>query len=107
MSQEAPITVLTTRVRQMILEYKELRKKHYALKGEVETLNGEIDGLKQQLAQEEKRYETLMTAKMLNVTDRDINNVKQRINKLQRSVTHCITLLSEQEEMADDTDEAK
>ena len=97
MPQESPITTLTTRVRQLIMEYKELCRKHESLKSHVAELNGEIAGLKEQLAKQQKEYDNLMTAKMLSISDTDIEKAKQRINSLQRSVTHCITLLTEKD----------
>ena len=84
MSQESPINILSARVRQMIMEYKELRSKSESLSRDVDKLTAEIEKLKSQLYIQEQRYNALMTAKM-------------RINNLQRSVSHCITLLTEQD----------
>ena len=40
-------------------------------------------------------YESLMTAKMLQVSEGDMEAAKARLAKLIRSVNKCITLLSE------------
>lgn len=97
MSQESPINILSARVRQMIMEYKELRSKSESLSRDVDKLTAEIEKLKSQLYTQEQRYNALMTAKMLSVTDKDLEAAKMRINNLQRSVSHCITLLTEKE----------
>lgn len=97
MSQESPINILSARARQMIMEYKELRSKNESLSRDVDKLTAEIESLKSQLNTQEQRYNALMTAKMLSVTDKDLEAAKMRINNLQRSVSHCITLLTEQD----------
>jgi predicted nucleic acid-binding Zn-ribbon protein len=79
------------------MEYKELRSKSESLSRDVDKLTAEIEKLKSQLYTQEQRYNALMTAKMLSVTDKDLEAAKMRINNLQRSVSHCITLLTEQD----------
>lgn len=39
-------------------------------------------------------YDTLKMAKMLQLTDGDLDTAKKRINKLIRDVNKCITVLS-------------
>lgn len=56
-----------------------------------------ITGLKKQLEEAEKKYDALMTAKMLSIADTDIENTRKKVNKLIRTVNQCITLLSEQQ----------
>ena len=97
MSQQPSVNILSTRVRELIADYEELRKRNNTLTADVTRLTNEIQSLKSQLENEEKRYNALMTAKMLSVTDRDLEAAKQRITNLQRSVSHCITLLTEKE----------
>jgi len=41
-------------------------------------------------------YDRLKTAKMLEVTDTDVESAQKRLQKLIRDVNKCITLLSEQ-----------
>ncbi len=56
-----------------------------------------ITELKKQLEEAEKKYDALMTAKMLSIADTDIENTRKKVNKLIRTVNQCITLLSEQQ----------
>ncbi len=101
MSQQPSVNILSTRVRELIADYEALRKRNSALTADVTRLTNEIQSLKSQLENEEKRYNALMTAKMLSVADRDLDAAKQRITNLQRSVSHCITLLTEKESSND------
>lgn len=92
---ESQINTFATRVRQMILHYKEIKKENVELYSMVDERDRQIGELKKQLEEEQKRYNALMTAKMLNIADADIENTKKRINKLIRTVNQCITMLSE------------
>ena len=56
-----------------------------------------ITELQKQLEEAEKKYDALMTAKMLSIADTDIENTRKKVNKLIRTVNQCITLLSEQQ----------
>ncbi len=96
MSQvESNIKTFTTRVRQLILKFTELKKENVELYTMVDERDQQITDLKKQLSEAEKRYNMLMTAKMLSIADTDIENTKKRVNKLIRTVNQCITLLSE------------
>lgn len=88
----------TTRVRQLILQYTELKKENAELYVMVDERDKQIEELKKQLSDMENRYRTLMTAKMLSIGDNDIEQTRKKINKLIRTVNLCITQLSEKQE---------
>ena len=44
----------------------------------------------------QKDYNALMTARMIEISDTDMESAQKRIAKLIREVNRCITLLSEQ-----------
>ncbi len=92
---ESQINTFTTRVRQMILKFKEIKKENTELYSMVDERDKQIDELKKQLDEAQKKYNALMAAKMLNIADADIESTKKRINKLIRTVNQCITLVSE------------
>lgn len=96
-ANESNIKTFTTRVRQLILAFKEMKKENAELYAMVDERDKEIEELKKQLAEQVKKYDTMMMAKMLNISDDDLEKTKKRINKLIRSVNQCITLLSEQQ----------
>ena len=89
------ITLFTTRVRQMILQYQEMKKENAELYGMVDERDARIKQLENQLKEAQNDYQTLKTARMIEVTDGDVNKAKDRIAKLIRDVNKCITLLSE------------
>ncbi len=88
------LTLFTTRVRQMILQYKELKKENEELYAMVDSRDNEISTLKKQLEQAQNDYRSLKTARMVEVSNGDIEESKKRISAMIRDVNKCITLLS-------------
>ena len=68
------LTHFTTRVRQMILQYNELKNENEELYAMVDAREEEIKRLKASLEQSKKDYECLKTAKMLEISDGDIDS---------------------------------
>ena len=97
-ANEKTITLFTTRGRQMILRFNQLKKENeelYAMVDERDTL---IKKLESQNQQAQRDYNSLKMAKMLEVTDGDLEGAKKRVAGLIRDVNKCITLLSGTEE---------
>lgn len=94
-ANEKTLNTFATRVRQMILQYEELKNENSDLYALVAQYEEEIKDLQSQLRQEQENYRTLKMAKMLEVTDGDMEVAKKRVTKLIRDVNKCITLLSE------------
>ena len=94
-SNEKTLNTFATRVRQMILQYAELKKENYELYTLVDQREKEIKQLQEELSQAEANYNSLKMAKMLEVTDGDMEGAQKRVAKLIRDVNKCITLLSE------------
>ena len=94
-ANEKTLNTFATRVRQMILQYEELKKENSDLYALVAQHEEEIKDIQSQLRQEQENYRTLKMAKMLEVTDGDMEVAKKRVTKLIRDVNKCITLLSE------------
>jgi len=93
--KEQTILRFSTRVRQMILQFKETKKENEELYAMVDKRDEEIKQLKAQLVQAQNDYNSLKMAKMLEITDGDLEGAKKRVAKLIRDVNKCITLLSE------------
>ena len=55
----------------------------------------EIQNLKSKLAQADENYNSLKMAKMLEITDGDLEVAKARVSKMIRDVNKCISLLSD------------
>lgn len=92
---EKTITLFTTRVRQLILQFNEVKKENQELYDMVGQRDEEIKQLKAKLSQTQNDYNSLKMAKMLEITDGDLETAQKRVAKLIREVNKCITLLSE------------
>lgn len=90
------LKLFTTRMRQLILQYKDVKKENEELYAMVDSREKEIEQLKKTLQQSQDDYNSLRMAKMIEVTDGDIEASKKRIASLIREVNKCITLMSEQ-----------
>lgn len=92
---EKTLTLFTTRMRQMILRFDELKKEKTRLEDMLSERDAKIAELEARLAQASMDYENLKMARMIEVTDGDVEGAQKRISKLIRDVNKCITLLSE------------
>jgi predicted RNase H-like nuclease (RuvC/YqgF family) len=96
-SNEKMIATFETRVRQMILRFQQLRKENDELYAMVEKNEQDIRDLQSRLAQADRDYNTLKMAKMLTITDGDLDGAKARVQKLIRDVNKCIAILSDEQ----------
>lgn len=92
---EKTINTFSTRVRQMILQYQKLKKENERLNTVVGERDAEIKRLRLQLSQAQRDYYSLKMAKMVEISEGDMEGAQKRITKLIRDVNKCITLLSE------------
>lgn len=95
-SDEHTLSVFQTRVRQMLLQYQQLKKENEELYAMVDQAERETRGLRAELERKEQEYDTLKMMKMLEVSDNDLDATKNRLARLIRDVNKCITILSEQ-----------
>ena len=94
-ANEKVLNTFATRVRQMILQYAEVKKENTDLCELVGKRDKEIEKLEAQLKQARNDYNSLKMAKMIEISDGDMENAQKRISKLIRDVNKCITLISE------------
>ncbi len=94
---EKKINVFDHRVRQMILQFKDVKKENADLYAMVDERDAKIKQLETQLAQAKQDYNSLKMAKMLTITDGDLEGAKARVARLIREVDKCVTLLSEKQ----------
>ena len=92
---EQTLALFTTRVRQMILQYKDMKKENADLYAMVDERDARIKELEAQLTQARNDYNSLKMAKMIEISDADMEGAQKRLAKLIRDVNKCITLLSE------------
>ncbi len=84
---------LETRVRQLILQDKELQQKIDAQLAEITNLKQRITSQDQQYQELSDKYAKLKTAKILELGDNDMRNARLQLNRLVRDVDKCIALL--------------
>lgn len=94
-STDKVLALFTTRMRQIILQYKEKVQENKTLCYKVEEREKEIALLKAQLTQAQIDYDNLKMAKMLEITNGDLESAKNKVAKIIRDVNKCITLLNE------------
>ena len=95
-ADEKTINTFATRVRQMILEFGRVKQENAELYVMVDERDAQIKELQERLSQAERDYNSLKMAKMMTISDADMESTQKRIAKLIRDVNKCITLLSNQ-----------
>ena len=93
---EQIIATFQTRVRDMLRRFQELRQENIALHGQIEKSKQDIDLLRAKLSQADNDYNALKMAKMMEITDGDLDGAKARVAKLIREVNKCIAILSDE-----------
>ncbi|MBR7030784.1 MAG: hypothetical protein IKI06_06045 [Prevotella sp.] len=96
-SNEQTIATFQTRVRDLLQRFKELKQENADLYAMVEKNEQEMKQLQAKLAQADNDYNTLKMAKMMEITDGDLESAKARLAKLIRDVNKCIAILSDEQ----------
>lgn len=94
-ASEKTINTFATRVRQMILKFEEIKHENAELYAMVDERDAKIKELQEKLTQAKHDYDSLKMAKMMTISDSDMETTQKRIAKLIRDVNKCITLLSD------------
>ena len=95
-ADEKTINTFATRVRQLILEFGKLKQENAELYEMVDERDAQIKAPQEKLSQAEHDYNSLKMAKMMTISDADMEATQKRVAKLIRDVNKCITLLSNQ-----------
>lgn len=82
------------KVRRLLSLYKVTQRENADLYTELERRDEEIERLRSELRQSQSDYAHLKMAKMIEISDGELKDAKQRITKLVRDVNKCIGLLS-------------
>ena len=94
-ASEKTINTFATRVRQMILKFEDIKHENEELYAMVDERDAKIKELQEKLTQAKHDYDSLKMAKMMTISDSDMETTQKRIAKLIRDVNKCITLLSD------------
>ena len=95
-ANEKTLKTFETRLRQMILRFQELKKENNDLCAEVENGKKDIAALRAKLEQQQNDYDSLKMARMIEITDGNLDGAKDRLSKLIRDVNKCIAILSDE-----------
>ena len=95
---EKTLTDFETRVRQMILQFQQLKRENGRLQAQINEQAREVDELKSKLSQAESDYRSLQMARMLEISDGNLDEAKERLSRMIRQVNKCIAILSDEEQ---------
>lgn len=93
---EIVLAAFEGRVRQLILRFQELKKENEELYRMVDKNEADIKALQEKLSRSEQDYNALKMARMVEITDGDLQGAKDRLSKLIREVNKCVTILSDE-----------
>jgi predicted RNase H-like nuclease (RuvC/YqgF family) len=86
-----------TRVRQLILQFKQLKQENQQLQQQMQEQAQTIEELKARLTQADNDYNSLKMARMLEITDGNLDEAKERLSRMIRQVNKCIAILSDEQ----------
>ena len=93
---EKTIVEFQTKVRALILQFQNLKKENEELYAMLEKNEADVRQLRQQLLDKQQEFDAFKAAKLLEVSDGDIQSARERLAKLIHDVNKCIAVLSEQ-----------
>lgn len=96
-ANEKIINTFATRVRQMILQYQDLKQENVGLYAKIDEQATQIRNLQNQLTRLQHDFDTLKMARMIQISDGDLESSRKRLAKLIRDLNKCITLLSDKQ----------
>ena len=94
---EKTLADFETRVRLLILQFQQLKEENTQLQQKMQEQSQTIEELKARLAQADNDYNSLKMARMLEITDGNLDEAKERLAKMIRQVNKCIAILSDEQ----------
>ncbi len=83
-------------MRDFIRRFQQLKKENEELYAMVDKNEKDLKQLQAKLTQQENDYQLLKMARMVEITDGDLQGAKDRLAKLIRDVNKCIAILSDE-----------
>jgi predicted nucleic acid-binding Zn-ribbon protein len=93
---EKTLATFQTRMRDLIRRFQELKKENEELYAMVDKNEQDIKLLQAKVSQSERDYQSLKMAKMIEISDGDLQGAKDRLARLIRDVNKCIAILSDE-----------
>lgn len=84
---------LETRVRQLIMQQKELADEQESLRKQLSEKDEEIQKLLVQNEELKQQYSHLKMAKYIDMADNDVKDMRGRIRTMVRDIDRCISML--------------
>ena len=91
--EELALRNFEARVRQLMMAYQDERRKNADLQAKLEACQQQLAGAEQTIDGLKKDYDTLKTARMIEVSGDDVKESRAKIARLIREVDKCIALL--------------
>ena len=91
-ANEKTLATFETRLRQMILRFQELKNENQELHAMIQSDERKMAELREKLEQKQNDYDSLKMAKMIEITDGNLEDAKERLSKLIRDVNKCIAV---------------
>ena len=92
--EEKALHTFETRVRQLIIAHRELMAENAELYAMVDERDRLLAEAKAEIELHKRNYANLKLAKMIEISDDELKNAKQRLAKLVRDVDKCIALIN-------------
>lgn len=94
---EKTLTDFETRVRQMILQFQQMKQEKLQLQQKINEQSQAIEDLKARVTQADNDYNALKMARMLEITDGNLVDAKEHLARMIRQVNKCIAILSDEQ----------
>lgn len=94
---EKTLADFETRVRQMILQFQQLKQENLQLQQQIDQQSQTIEDLKARVTQADNDYNSLKMARMLEITDGNLEEAKEHLARMIRQVNKCIAILSDEQ----------
>ena len=95
-ANEKTLATFETRLRQLLLRFQELKKENGELYAMLESNEKTVKELREKVSQQQSDHDSLKMAKMIEITDGNLDGAKERLSKLIRDVNKCIAILSDE-----------
>lgn len=91
------LATFQTRVRQMILQFQQMKQEKLQLQQKINEQSQAIEDLKARVTQADNDYNSLKMARMLEITDGNLVDAKEHLARMIRQVNKCIAILSDEQ----------
>lgn len=95
-ANEKNLATFETRLRQLLLRFQELKKENGEVLAMLDANKKTVKELQEKINQQQADYNSLKMAKMIEITDGNLDGAKERLSKLIREVNKCIAILSDE-----------